>query len=642
MSYTVDDEKNCHKYVDNYKTFEAIKYLYEKYPHIISHLKYEIRPADREKDFYFPDNLDPYPAIVVTTKIEKTLCEELLSCNLVTDEGNCTAFSKATLYPVGDADLKKKSKDWSGISCQPSCYNLLQEENGDQKKNPLTLTYHKNECVLTSSQAKSFMEFPSKRATAPEHRVTDIPVGFDRADGTHPYSFSGIKYHYNKTYCDSFYDEYCESQQLCYVHWSKKYIGNIIVGEYIIKSCQALDNYIHYGSDLPPSYMQTANVEETSNYVLENWLKNINKDFVLPDEKLNDLRASLDAGNVGSVQVKPEEPTARDRLRIRRNINTEESPKLHSEERLRLEKDAKSIQSNSLRVKRMAKYDEAWFENLFKSIVNMFGTVEFWRDFWLDRRYDALLKGLKNRVANAIKEIGTGALERLVETVFKQSAVRITESIVFNLLKITAQILTVIGILQTVLGILDMLMGLIDPLKLNTKYPDDYLDDFMHSSEHQFRMYSNLVKPVLTFDLLSRMLLNREEIISLELNLVKYRTNYWNNLHVNSEGSVIHWGNVVNISDITEINLDDSDFALLRLYSQKDLYEYEKDHMERIKVVDKIKYINYLCGGALVVCLVLQYFLFVIIIALFICVLSYVQYLALGIDDISDITYYFL
>ncbi|XP_057321323.1 uncharacterized protein LOC130665071 [Microplitis mediator] len=649
MSVTVDDEENCRKYVDNYKTLEAIKYLYQKYPHIISHLKYEVRLADREKDYYFPDNLDPYPAIVVSTRIDDILCG-LLSCNLFTDKEKCTASSKATRYPVGDADLIKTDKNkWSGLSCQPSCYNLLKENNGDQKKNPLTLTYHKDQCVLISSHAKSYMEFPSKRATVPEHRITDIPVGFDRADGEHPYSLSGIKYHFNKTYCDSFYDEYCSSRQVCYVHWSKRYIGNIILGEYIIKSCQALDNYVHYGSDLPPSSMDTKEVESTSLFVLKNWLNYVNDKFILPDEKIEDLIGALNAGKVGSVEIQPEESTVKDRSRIERNINSEGSPKLDSEKRLRLEQDAKSIHNKSVRVKRMAD-QEFWLVTLLKALANMPGTREFWEGVGLDMVYGKIIDKMKERVLNALTKISEGALENLVKTVFKQSALRITESIAFKvaskliigLLKFVSQLLTVVGILTAVLGIFDMLVGFADPLKLNNKYPDDYLDNFMYMAEHRTRLSYDMIKPVLTFDILSRMLLNDEETFSLEINLIKYQSKYWQNLHVNSEGSVINWGDKVNMHEDANINLDDFDFSLLRLYSQKDLYEYEKDHMERIKVVDKIKNINYLCGGALIVCLALKYFIFVIIIALTICLLSYVQYLALGMDDISDITYYFL
>ncbi|KAG6558375.1 per os infectivity factor, viral envelope protein p74 [Microplitis demolitor] len=654
MSMTVEDDKNCEKFVDNYRIFETIKYLYEKYPHIISHLKYEIRPADPKKDYYFPDDLGPsskYPAIVVTTRIEKTLCEDLLSCNLATNEGNCTADSKATRYPVGDADLKKTNeKEWSGMSCQPSCYNLFKEKNGDQKKNPFTLAYHKNQCVLTSSHAKSYMEFPSKRSKVPEHRVTDIPVGFDRADGEHPYSFSGIRYHYNKTYCDSFYDEYCAETKVCYVHWAKKYIGNIILGEYIIKACQALDNYVHYGSDLPPSLMRAEEVKEPDSvFLLKNWLNNIDKSFVLPDEKLEALRRSSAAGRVGSIDTEPEEPTLKDRSRIINNINREERPTLDSGKRRALEEDAKTMKSKSVRVKREAK-DELWPEKLFKGIINMLATKDFWVSLGLDSLYSTLLERLKKKVVKTIQIIGQGALKNLVKTVFRQSALRVGESLAFKLasklivglLKVVSQILTVVGILTAVLGFVDMIIGFIDPLELNKKYPDDYIDTFMEMSEHEMRISYDMIKPVLTFKILSTLLLNEEETLSLELNLSKYRLHYCKNLHVNSEGSVIDWGDEVTIPENININFDDVDFSLLRLYSQKDLYEYEKDHMNRIKVVDKIKNINYLCGGALIVCLVLQYFIFVIIIVIAICLLSYVQYLALGIDNISDITYYFL
>ncbi|KAG8040287.1 hypothetical protein G9C98_000858 [Cotesia typhae] len=643
MSITVQDKMNASKYVKNWITFDMIEILYKKYPHIVSHLTYDIRRAT-EKDFYFPKELtaSPYYPIVVTSKVGEKLCN-LISCNPQTNSGPCTQTSKAQSYPVGD-DGKKD------VSCQASCFNLFPKNEQTGQQVQLTTTYHKNECILIDGSVKAFMEFPNVRSAKPETRVTDIPCGFNRSDHEHPYSYSGIRYHYNKTYCDSFFDEFDEENKVCYVHWSKKYIGNVILGEYIIKACQALDRYVWTGSTLPENKMKFDAVDSDSDYLLENWLKNIDSTFVTPAVKFQ----NLPPGSPEKPVVQHEKSFIKGTSRVMDNLhkpNPEVS--VEADRRRILEKNANTYTNDGSRAKRSSS-DSSKGPGFIMGLINQLTHPEFWRDLGLGLGYDAtllyvrsILKKLATKLTEKFattitrKKIFIMSLEQGMARVARAIIVKVASKAAIALLKLMVSALTVVGILLNVLMVFDLLLTFADPLKLNNKYPDDFLDDQMYAAEQRIRVETDMVTPVITFDFLANYLLTQKEYSVFQINSIIYEAEYFLHLRVNSQGSVIDRGEKINLENI-DLNIDDYDFINIRLYSQQDLYKYEVDHMKRIKIVDKIKKINYFCTAALIVSLVLQYFLLVIFIIITICVLTYVQYTVLDSEDITEFAEFFL
>ncbi|CAD6207868.1 GSCOCT00010257001.2-RA-CDS [Cotesia congregata] len=644
MSITVLDKMNASKYVKNWITYDMIELLHKKYPHIISHLTYDIRRATK-KDFYFPDELSksPHYPIVVTSRVGKTLCE-LISCNPQTNSGPCTQTSKPQSYPVGD-DGKKD------VSCQASCFNLFPKNEQTGHQIQLTTTYHKDQCILIDGSIKAFMEFPNTRAAKPETRITDIPCGFNRSDHEHPYSYSGIRYHYNKTYCDSFFDEFDEDKKVCYVHWSKKYIGNVILGEYIIKACQALDRYVWTGSTLPGNNMKFNDVEADSKYLLKNWLENIDSGFETPQKKLDNLPAEIPQY---PDNIQPEKSFIKGISRVMDNLH---KPKpeisLDADKRQRLEEKAKTYSNNGSRPKRSSS-DSIQNPEFIMGFITQLTHQEFWRDLALGLGYDgalylvrSLLKKLAEKLTEKFatkligKKIFKMALEQGMSRVAKAIVIKIASKAAIALLKLTASALNVVGVLLNVLMAFELLLSLVDPLKLNNKYPDDFLDDHMFAAEQRIRQETGLVRPVVTFDFLANYLLSQKEFSVFQVNSIIYEAEYFLHLRVNSQGSVIDRGEKIDLEKI-DLNIDDYDFINLRLYSQQDLYKYEVDHMKRIKVVDKIKKINYICTAALIISLVLQYFLLVILIIITICVLTYVQYTVLGVEDVTEFANFFL
>lgn len=643
MSITVQDKMNANKYVKNWITHDMIELLYKKYPHIISHLTYDIRRAT-EKDFYFPKELTagPHYPIVVTPKVGEKLCN-LISCNPQTNSGPCTQTSKAQSYPVGD-DGKKD------VSCQASCFNLFPKNEQTGQQIQLTTTYHKNECILIDGSVKAFMEFPNTRSAKPETRITDIPCGFNRSDHEHPYSYSGIRYHYNKTYCDSFFDEFDEEKKVCYVHWSKKYIGNVIIGEYIIKACQALDQYVRTGSTLPENKMKFDEVDSDSDYLLENWLKNIDRSFVTPARKLE----KLPTGITEKPDIQPEKSFIKGISRVMDNLH---KPKpeisVDTDKRRILEQNANKYSNDGSRAKRSSS-NPIQGAGFIMGLINQLTAPEFWRDLGLGLGYDVTLLYIRSILKNLVKKltvnfatritrkkIVTMALEQGMSRVARAIIVKVASKAAIALLKLMVSALTVVGILLDVLMVFDLLLTIADPLKLNNKYPDDFLDEQIYAAEQRIRLETDMVTPVVTFDFLANYLLSQKEYSVFQINSIIYEAEYFLHLRVNSQGSVIDRGEKIDLEKI-DLNIDDYDFINLRLYSQQDLYKYEVDHMKRIKVVDKIKKINYFCTAALIVSLVLQYFLLVIFIIITICVLTYVQYTVLGSEDITEFANFFL
>ncbi|KAH0555525.1 hypothetical protein KQX54_019729 [Cotesia glomerata] len=563
--------------------------------------------------------------------------------NLYTNSGPCTQTSKPQRYPVGD-DGK------TDISCQASCFNLFPKNDQTGQNIQLTTTYHKDECILIDGSIKAFMEFPNTRAPKPETRITDIPCGFNRSDHEHRYSYSGIRYHYNKTYCDSFFDEFDEDKKVCYVHWSKKYIGNIILGEYIIKACQALHQYVWTGSTLPGNNMKFDEVGENSEYFLNKWLQNIDRTFETPQTKLANLSAKIPQ----NPDIQPEKSFIKSISRVMDNLH---KPKpeigLDADKRQRLEKNAKTYSNDGSRAKRSSS-DSSQILEFIKGLITQLTHLEFWRDLVLSLGYDGallLVKSSLKKLATKLtvnfatkftaKKIFTMALEQGMSRVAKAIIIKIASKAAIALLKLLASALSIVGILLNVLAVYDLLLTFVDPLKLNNKYPDDFLDDQLYAAEQRFQQETGLAKPAVTFDFLANYLLTQKEFSVFQVNSIIYEAEYFLHLRVNSQGSVIDRGEEIKLENI-DLNIDDYDFINLRLYSQQDLYKYEVDHMKRIKIVDKIKKINYFCTAALIISLVLQYFLLVILIIITICVLTYVQYTVLGVEDVTEFSNFFL
>ncbi|XP_063244594.1 uncharacterized protein LOC134544898 [Bacillus rossius redtenbacheri] len=61
-----------------------------------------------------------------------------------------------------------------------------------------------------------------------ESRVNDLPVGFNLGP-ENPLTTSGLSYEYNKSYCDSFFDEWSAAQKNCLVAGAASVVGWILI-----------------------------------------------------------------------------------------------------------------------------------------------------------------------------------------------------------------------------------------------------------------------------------------------------------------------------------------------------------------------------------------------------------------------------
>lgn len=278
MSYTSQDVDNALAYSDQRLALKFLNLMHQKFPHLVSHLQYEIRQADPENDYYYPESFQPW-AIVFDTKLPPNLCEKI-SCNNTKQNTVCVRNEMASYYRVGDdANFERH--------CEPACYNLLDEaiyndETGEEAVQMIRLNYYKDKCIIMPP-ALLWQEFPFYRSQEVyELRMNDLPLGFNR-DTDLDYTYSGRSYKYNELYCSAFYDKWSEEKQTCVITWYER-ILYAVIGESIIKLVKGGIDAIKSGppsgyvlpDDLPP----IPPIE--SIWTLEGWSGDINTEFILP------------------------------------------------------------------------------------------------------------------------------------------------------------------------------------------------------------------------------------------------------------------------------------------------------------------------------------------------------------------------
>ncbi|XP_063244581.1 uncharacterized protein LOC134544769, partial [Bacillus rossius redtenbacheri] len=148
-------------------------------PHLASHLEVAIGQADRTTDYYYPNNFAQR-----AIKLRITESGMLIISN----------FS-VNLHVL--------------ISRKRFEYN-----DGEAKTQMVNTKFRNGKCIILPS-ITSWMEHPLYRSSQRyESRVNDLPVGFNLGP-ENPLTTSGLSYEYNKSYCDSFFDEWSAAQKNC-------------------------------------------------------------------------------------------------------------------------------------------------------------------------------------------------------------------------------------------------------------------------------------------------------------------------------------------------------------------------------------------------------------------------------------------
>ncbi|UOT91822.1 PIF-0 [Aratus pisonii nudivirus] len=626
MSYTNKDLDNGITYSNNRYTLSVINAMYNKMPHLISHMEYSIEQADPDEDYYYPASFQKR-AIKVTTNIPETLCLKL-SCNSVMENSACTKNTPASYYIIGDqADFRRR--------CEPSCFHLLKdpvidEETGEEQVQMLRLEYNTKFGCIIAPTASIWHEYPFYRSeTVYEHRLNDLPVGFN-LDTPDPYSYSGMAYKYNKSYCDAFYDQW--DGTTCIKQWWE-IVLYAVVGESIVKMVKAGITSINngYKSDYPDITLPTTpDIEDV--WTVKGWEEDINTEFIVPPVEY-EIPTSL----VGFIQRETEHTNNvkldekymyQKNIKMIKNIKNKQKQisfklrrKLESNFDIKIlnnedHHEINSIKYNNKKYKSKIIFishengDQFSILDLITDVVGGLLASVFDPNFWLDIGIgitsDLILDQIKiifRKIANDIipkltekilaytgkkimTKVFTKTLYATVANTISKIVIKSVSKVMIQITKLLAELASVVGIILAIITIFDILLTIWDPLGFNQKFDEEVINSVTRSSDIAMRQALEVSIPLMTFEIFTNMSLSAEEILDESLNTFIYVYEYLDALTVNAEGSRIDKGEEIIIGDESSEDISssiNSNIVSTKLVTPKELYDYEFEHNQRMR-----------------------------------------------------------
>lgn len=647
VSYTAKDVENANTFAEYNNKVRILQKMMEKRPHLTSWLQIKVRNATN-KDYYIPTALEQYCKIIDIELTEK-LCKKL-SCNPMKEQDKCVPNEKASYYYLGDDG----SYD---VQCQPSCFNTALKPvfNEDQSRAPDTpmLNWFQNECRVVNVGMLAFNEKPFYRSeTVFEVRVNDMPTGFSRTVSDNQYG-SGISHEPNPTYC-RYYDREMAKDKSCeQTIWDQ--LIDAVLGSTLVNVIKSSVRKLETGKPFPMPDLKPLPTEMASEYLLDNWKNDINKEFEIPklieyttpsSFKDDDVSSVDEPDNVVRPMIVPNAPLYSsttnsklqddeldkdriqlDELRHREEFNARNEEmsdflkKIFASNRakrdlLRLirgqnsdyiddddipeqsdDDDAdKEVEETTSRMgdgaplqliirntaeerrKKLERenVDESedrkkWYEYLKQIIIGLIdalGTNEFWESVGVSIAFDKLLDTIKKQslkiVSKLTTALGQGALKlggkvginvlsagvrgmttKIVTTMVLRTAAKTA----IMLAKMTAAAASVVGWVLLVGMFIDMMLSFWDPFNYNKMFPKEYPHDIMANAELALRQQVGKEKFEYTFDHLAYLLLTKDELTEIYLLGLIDRVVYLDALVVNSEGSRIDKGTLVEFDD---------------------------------------------------------------------------------------------
>lgn len=594
--------------------------MYTNFPHLTSHLEYSLELANPDDDYYYPSSFSS-KAISLKINIPEKLCEKL-SCNSAMSDSTCLRSTPAAYYRVGDdANFERH--------CEPSCFHLLNDpvlddETGEEQVQMVRLKFtEKYGCVILPP-AILWHEFPFYRSTEKyEQRVNDLPIGFDKAP-ENPYSYSGVNYKYNKTYCDAFYDQWSEEKQTCVVKWYERLLY-AVVGEFITKMVKAGIDSIANGPksyyNLPPSIPEIPPIEDV--WLVDNWKKDINESFILPpidfefDTTFKSYRENEDLNTpifqspykkkLHFIHKIKRQNTHLSSI-IRRKIDEYGMYVLTEKELLNI----KSLKQNQrhkildIKFKKTPTSESEDVNSIVESILEGLSETLLSSAFWLDIGFGQASDFILDQVKNITKKLANEIIPKLTKMLIKTSTkvfsevfaksfvstvsqcvskilIKTVSKIMIQLTKLMAEIASVVGIVLAIITILDIVLMIWDPLNFNGKFNEDVLESVVSQSDVGLRMSLGVAVPEMSFELFANMCLTSEEILDICIHSFFDNYDYLDSLEVNSEGTRIYKGFEFNLSDIDQNKTINDGIVYSKYATQKELFTYERDHALRMK-----------------------------------------------------------
>ena len=624
-TYTIEDINNATKFADYNTKVRLLNAMYKRAPHLVSHLDIEIRDATNS-DFYVPAALNGI-AKVMDVKFTKSLCE-MLSCNPVKEQDTCKPTDVASYYYVGDSTFD--------LQCQPSCFNTAQKvtynEDGSRAADVPMLNWNNNECRIVNSSVISWLEKTFYRSdTKYERRLNDMPTGFSRIkndDGDGNPFGSGFTYAVNPTYC-SYYDRsFDSSTRTCKIEvWET--ILDAIVGMSLINNIRSSIRVLSNGKNPFDSPENLPKLPETlpNEYTVSGWRNNVNKDFTLPtliDVSANKRRQALSSSRLQFQEV-------RRRRRRKRSITetatlttdeTETEDDIHDVRRLAEINEAISKSSST-----MSSADDdgaagddnitdkSWSEkvkDVFLNLLEMLTTKDFWEQVGIDLAFSEALSKLKQICVKVVEKlssflaksglklgesVGTrvlsGGIRSIATHVVSTTAIRLGAKFAVMMARVLAAAASIVGWILLFSTFLDIMFSFWDPYGYNHLFPPELPNDMMKNGELALRQAIGAVSANYTFDNLTAVILSEDEILSIQLESLIDRVTYLDCLVVNSEGSRIDKGPLINPSDGSSDRMQNIQTSVLARRVRFD-YDSFKEYNRRFNMrVTLNRYLNY-------------------------------------------------
>lgn len=581
MAYTQTDIANASKYAAQRTKLATIGLMYKKYPHLASHFQYTIRQASDTDDYYFPSWFEDR-AIMTHVEISKKLCDKL-SCNYATPSGNCKSNTIAQYYRIGDQAQFDRM-------CQPACFNLTNnhtfDKDGAEIAQMTRLVYNNGVCAIAPPTA-TWSEMPFYRSTEKyELRVNDLPVGFNKT--INKFTASGLSYNYNKPYCDSFFDSFDPVNKICTTKWYEE-ILNVVVGENIIKLVKAgVTSIKNSGSTLPLPENLPPIPEIEKEFLLDNWLSDIDPTFVVPNpwQNLSDFKQATNVAASPLENIKfPKLPPQNGDIAITlRKTLDNQIGRLADKYTTPTPLNADNLQADIAQI-------------LAKLLETILTDPMFIGSVAVDIIMDKTLSLIKNQAKHIVettspaifrllsiikgpisRNVFTAALKTTMGQMVTRLTLKLVGSVVTALARIVALTSSVVGIVLIIVSVFDVILAFWDVLGFNKKYPPNYIDDIMTQADLALRKEFQMSVPRIEFDTLTTILLTQEEILQLSIESFGFVFEYLDSLTVNSEGARIDHGDVI-IVDIAPDEVQphfDELLAQKRIYTPADIVKHEQ------------------------------------------------------------------
>lgn len=567
-TYTAVDIANADKFAEYNMRIRMLSKMHDRAPHLMSWLNVTWRPAT-DDDFYVPESLAD-SCRVLKVEYTKSFCD-MINCQSMKQQGPCTPGEAPSWYRVGD-------DSWD-VQCQAACFNTSRkatyDSNGKRVADVPWVNYHNGLCRLVPPTA-SAMEKTFYRSEARfETRVNDMPTGFSRIKNNEPHS-CGFTYRNNPTYCSYFDLHWVAATEDC-KQTGLEYVVDAVIGMSFINTIRSsIRVFLGSGKPFPePTGLPGPPAPvPPDKYRVDGWRKNINTGFTLPDVVDPVPKSGGSARSRRSLDRQPS-------VDMSSRVSRDPALAARNAERRAAERLARHTQSG--RRKREADDetdatfprapDQLTLEEVVKRIVTgIYNAVQdpntlvaIGLNYATDKALSILKKSMLKVASRMSSYLARGALQfgselgvkvvvgsvrSLSLRVVTSFALRVGAKAVLALAKLLAAASSVIGWVLVVIGLFDLAFGIWDPFNYGKMLPPEWPRDAMKANEQALTQQFGASDPSYGVDELAKQLLTDEEFWELQIASMFDRAAYLNALVVNSEGSVIDKGQLVNTGSL--------------------------------------------------------------------------------------------